>query len=82
MKPNAIVAGALSLLIPGLGQIYAGEGNRGAAILVAATIIRWGACATWGSERRLSSAAYLCDGRRSPDRAAHFASVRRPWRSM
>ena len=39
MKRNPFVAGLLSLLIPGLGQIYCGEGNKGAAILVAAIVI-------------------------------------------
>lgn len=39
MERNPLVAGLLSLLVPGLGQIYCGEGNKGAAILVAATII-------------------------------------------
>jgi TM2 domain-containing membrane protein YozV len=34
-----IVAAALSLLAPGLGQIYAGKGGRGAAILAAAIVI-------------------------------------------
>ena len=33
------VAGILSLIVPGLGQIYAGRGDRGAAILVAAMIV-------------------------------------------
>jgi TM2 domain-containing membrane protein YozV len=33
------LAGFLSLLIPGLGQISAGQGNRGAAILAAAIVI-------------------------------------------
>jgi TM2 domain-containing membrane protein YozV len=36
---NPFVAGLLSLLIPGLGQIYGGEGSRGAAILAAAIVI-------------------------------------------
>jgi TM2 domain-containing membrane protein YozV len=39
MKRNPLVAGLLSLLVPGLGQIYAGSGDRGAAILVSAIII-------------------------------------------
>jgi TM2 domain-containing membrane protein YozV len=39
MKRHPTVAGLLSLLIPGLGQIYCGEGTRGAAIMVAAIII-------------------------------------------
>ncbi len=33
------VAAVLSLLIPGLGQIYAGKQERGASILVAAMIV-------------------------------------------
>jgi len=39
MNNNPIIAGILSLLVPGLGQIYAGEANRGAVILVAAIVI-------------------------------------------
>lgn len=39
MRPNACVAGVLSLLIPGLGQMVGGKGGRGAAILVGAIII-------------------------------------------
>jgi len=39
MKRRAIVAGGLSLLVPGLGQIYAGKAGRGAAILAAAIVI-------------------------------------------
>ena len=38
MKRNPIIAGILSLLVPGLGQIYAGEGNKGAAIIAAAIV--------------------------------------------
>ncbi len=33
------VAAVLSLLVPGLGQIYAGKQERGASILVAAMIV-------------------------------------------
>jgi TM2 domain-containing membrane protein YozV len=33
------IAGILSLLVPGLGQMYAGKGERGAAILVAVLIV-------------------------------------------
>jgi len=36
---NPIIAGLLSLIVPGLGQIYAGKGDRGAAILVAGIIV-------------------------------------------
>lgn len=39
MKRNPIVAGFLSALIPGLGQIYGGESNKGGFILVAAIVI-------------------------------------------
>lgn len=39
MKRVPLVAGLLSLLVPGLGQMYCGEGGRGAAILAAATIM-------------------------------------------
>lgn len=36
---NPTIAGILSLIVPGLGQIYAGKGDRGAAILVAGIIV-------------------------------------------
>jgi TM2 domain-containing membrane protein YozV len=39
MKRNPVVAGLLSLIIPGLGQIYGGKGDKGAAILAGAIII-------------------------------------------
>ena len=39
MKRNPFVSGLLSLLVPGLGQIYCGEGNKGAAILLAAIVV-------------------------------------------
>jgi TM2 domain-containing membrane protein YozV len=39
MKRNPVIAGLLSLLVPGLGQIYAGEGTKGAAMIVAAVVI-------------------------------------------
>ena len=39
MNSNPFISGILSLLVPGLGQIYAGEGNKGAAIIVAAIVI-------------------------------------------
>lgn len=35
MSRNPYLAGLLSLLIPGLGQIYAGKSQRGAAIPIA-----------------------------------------------
>lgn len=38
-KPNPVVAGILSLIVPGLGQMYVGKGDRGATILVAGIII-------------------------------------------
>ena len=39
MKRNPFIAGFLSLLVPGLGQIYSGSGDKGAAILAAVIII-------------------------------------------
>jgi hypothetical protein len=39
MRRNPFIAGILSLLVPGLGQIYGGEGNKGAAIIAAAIVI-------------------------------------------
>lgn len=39
MKHNPILAGVLSLLVPGLGQMVADEGSRGAVILVGAILI-------------------------------------------
>ena len=39
MKQNPIIAGILSFVVPGLGQIYRGQGNRGAIILFAAIMI-------------------------------------------
>jgi hypothetical protein len=39
MKRNAFVAGLLSLLVPGLGQIYSGRGEQGAFILIATIIV-------------------------------------------
>jgi TM2 domain-containing membrane protein YozV len=39
MKRRPFVAGLLSLVVPGLGQIYGGKGSRGAAIMAAAIII-------------------------------------------
>jgi TM2 domain-containing membrane protein YozV len=39
VKRNPWVAGLLSLVVPGLGQIYAGKGYRGAAIIFAAVVI-------------------------------------------
>jgi TM2 domain-containing membrane protein YozV len=39
MKRHPFVAGFLSLLVPGLGQVYCGAGNKGAAIIAAAVVI-------------------------------------------
>jgi len=39
MRRNPFIAGLLSLLAPGLGQMYGGEGNKGAAVLAAAIVI-------------------------------------------
>ena len=39
MRRSSWIAGILSLVAPGLGQIYAGEGNRGAMVLVGAIIV-------------------------------------------
>jgi len=39
VKRNPFIAGLLSLIVPGLGQIYGGEGNKGAAIIAAAIVI-------------------------------------------
>jgi len=39
MKRNPFIAALLSLLIPGLGQIYGDEGKKGAAIIFAAIVI-------------------------------------------
>ena len=38
-KRNPVVAAVLSLLVPGLGQIYGGRSERGIAILVAGIVI-------------------------------------------
>jgi TM2 domain-containing membrane protein YozV len=39
MKRNPIIAGLLSLIVPGLGQIYNGENNKGGAIILGAIVI-------------------------------------------
>jgi hypothetical protein len=39
MKRNAFIASILSLLVPGLGQIYVQKSERGAAILIAVIIV-------------------------------------------
>ena len=38
-KRNPYLASLFSIPVPGLGQIYAGEGTRGAAILVVTIIV-------------------------------------------
>lgn len=38
-RRNPFLAAVLSLIVPGLGQIYAGESNRGAAIIVGAIVV-------------------------------------------
>jgi TM2 domain-containing membrane protein YozV len=39
IKRNRYIAGFLSLIVPGLGQIYRGKSKKGAIILTAAIII-------------------------------------------
>ena len=39
MNRRPLLAGVLSLVVPGLGQIVAGRGERGAAILIAAIVV-------------------------------------------
>ena len=39
MRRNPFLAGLISLFVPGLGQIYCGKSNKGAAILAAAIVI-------------------------------------------
>jgi hypothetical protein len=39
MRHKPFLAGILSLVVPGLGQIYGGETNKGAAIIAAAIVI-------------------------------------------
>jgi TM2 domain-containing membrane protein YozV len=39
VKRSPILAGILSLFVPGLGQIYGGHGNKGAAIIVGAVVV-------------------------------------------
>jgi len=39
MSKYPILASFLSLLVPGMGQIYAGKSGRGAAILIAVIIV-------------------------------------------
>ena len=36
---NPVTAAILSLIVPGMGQMYIGKGDRGAAILVAGIIV-------------------------------------------
>ena len=39
MRLNGIVAGLLSLVVPGLGQVYVGREARGAAVFVAVLVV-------------------------------------------
>ncbi len=39
MKNNRFIISALSLVVPGLGQMFAGEGTRGALILIAVIVV-------------------------------------------
>jgi len=39
MTRYPVIAGILSMFIPGMGQIYAGKSGRGAAILVAVIVV-------------------------------------------
>jgi len=39
MKRNPLIAGLLSLLVPGLGHIYAGESKQGGTIITEAIVI-------------------------------------------
>lgn len=39
MNKKPILASVLSLLVPGLGQLYAGKSTRGAAILILVIIV-------------------------------------------
>ena len=39
MRRNKYLAGLLSFLVPGLGQMYCGRGKKGASILAATIII-------------------------------------------
>jgi hypothetical protein len=39
MHPRPKLVGFLSLLVPGLGHIYSGDGGRGAAILLATIVV-------------------------------------------
>jgi len=39
MKPNPILAGVLSALVPGLGQMVSGQSVRGASILIAVIVV-------------------------------------------
>jgi TM2 domain-containing membrane protein YozV len=39
VKRSPLLSGVLSLIVPGLGQIYAGESTRGAAVIVGAVVV-------------------------------------------
>ncbi len=56
MSPKAWLASLLSLLVPGLGQIYAGKSARGAVILIVVIIVG-NLNAIWLSLFSISSAA-------------------------
>lgn len=55
MKRNRFIASILSLLVPGLGQIYLGKSERGAALLIA-VIIAGNLNALWLSAYAVSTA--------------------------
>ena len=59
MRRNPWLAGLLSLLVPGLGQIYWGEGNRGAAISGSARAnLAWTMPGKPSTSRRPSTGGY------------------------
>lgn len=39
MSRKGLLAAVMSLIVPGLGQMYAGKGTRGAAILLAVVVV-------------------------------------------
>jgi TM2 domain-containing membrane protein YozV len=39
MRRYPVIAGLLSMLVPGLGQIYGGENNKGGAMIFGAVVI-------------------------------------------
>ena len=46
-QPRAFIAGLLSLLLPGAGQLYAGRARRGLGMLGLAALIGAAVAATW-----------------------------------